>query len=59
MVFKVRTLVILLITQFSLVSFMIGEGNGNLLQYSYQKNSMDRRAWLVLVHGVAESHMTN
>ena len=59
MVFKVRTLVILLITQFSLVSFMIEEGNGNLLQYSYQKNSMDRRAWLVLVHGVAESHMTN
>ena len=25
-----------------------GEGNGNPLQYSYLKNSMDRGAWWVL-----------
>ena len=24
-------------------------GNGNLLQYSYLKNSMDRRAWWIVV----------
>ena len=31
------------------------EGNGNLLQYSYLENSMDRGAWWVIVHGVAIS----
>ena len=31
-----------------------GEGNGNLLQYSYLKNSMDREAWQATVHGVAK-----
>ena len=30
-------------------------GNGNLLQYSSLENSVDRRAWWVTVHGVAES----
>ena len=29
-----------------------GIGNGNLLQYSCMKNSMDRRAWQAIVHGV-------
>ena len=29
------------------------EGNGNLLQYSYVRNSMDRGAWQTAVHGVA------
>ena len=29
-----------------------GEGNGNPLQYSYLKNSMDRGAWQAAVHGV-------
>ena len=28
-----------------------GEGNGNPLQYSRLENSMDRRVWLVIVHG--------
>ena len=30
-----------------------GEGNGNLLQYSFLGNPMDRRAWWATVHGVA------
>ena len=33
----------------------LGEGNGNLLQYSCLKNPMDRGAWQATVHGVAES----
>ena len=32
-----------------------GEGNGNALQYSCLKNSMDRGAWQAIVHGVAKS----
>ena len=32
-----------------------GEGNGNPLQYSCLKNSMDRRAWLATVHEVTKS----
>ena len=32
-----------------------GEGNGNPLQYSCLGNPMDRGAWLVTVHGVAQS----
>ena len=35
-----------------------GGGNGNPFQYSYLKNSMDRGAWEAIVHGVAESDMT-
>ena len=34
-----------------------GEGNGNTLQYSCLKNSMDRVVWQVIVHGVEESDM--
>ena len=30
-----------------------GEGNGNLLQYSFLENPMDRGAWQATVHGVA------
>ena len=30
-----------------------GEGNGNLLQYSYLENPMDRGAWQAIVRGVA------
>ena len=30
-----------------------GVGNGNPLQYSCMKNSMDRRAWWAIVHAVA------
>ena len=32
-----------------------GERNGNPLQYSCLKNSMDRRAWCATVHGVTKS----
>ena len=32
-----------------------GEGNGNLLQYSYLENPMDRGAWQVTVHWVTKS----
>ena len=35
-----------------------GEGNDYLLQYSCLENSMDRGAWWAIVHGVAESDMT-
>ena len=33
-----------------------GEGNGNLLQYSWLGNPMDRGAWWATVLGVAKSH---
>jgi len=32
-----------------------GGGHGNSLQYSCLENSMDRRAWQAIVHGVAKS----
>ena len=32
-----------------------GGGPGNLLQYSYLENPMDRRAYQAIVHGVAKS----
>ena len=32
-----------------------GVGNGNLLQYSFLENSMDRGAWWTTVHGATES----
>ena len=33
----------------------LGEGNGNLLQYSCLENPMDRGAWSATVHGFAKS----
>ena len=30
-------------------------GNGNLLQYSYLENSMDRGAWQTTAHGFTKS----
>ena len=36
-----------------------GKGNGNLVQYSYLENPMDRGVWWATVHGVTkESDMT-
>ena len=35
-----------------------GEGNGSPLECSCLENSMDRGAWQAIVHGVAESEMT-
>ena len=32
-----------------------GEGNGNLFQYSYLENPMDRGTWWATVHGVTKS----
>ena len=32
-----------------------GEGNGNVLQYSYLENPMDRGAWWAIVHGATKS----
>ena len=36
----------------------LGEGNGNLLQYSCLENPMDRGAWQATVREVAESDRT-
>ena len=35
-----------------------GGGHGDSLQYSFLENSVDRGAWQAIVHGVAESDMT-
>ena len=35
-----------------------GEGNGNPLQFSCLENSMDRRGWTAIIHGITESDMT-
>ena len=35
-----------------------GEGNDNLLPYSYLENSMDRGAWQAVIDGVQKSEMT-
>ena len=35
-----------------------GVGNGNTLQYSCLKNSIDKGAWWATVHEVEESNMT-
>ena len=32
-----------------------GEGNGNLLQYSYLENPLGGGAWRATVHGIAKS----
>ena len=37
------------------LNVLVGEGNGNPLQYSCLENPMDRGAWLTAVHGVAKS----
>ena len=36
---------------------MLGEGNGNPLQYSCLENPMGGGAWKATVHGVAKSDM--
>ena len=37
---------------------ILGEGNGNPLQYSFLENPMERGAWRATVHGVTESDTT-
>ena len=37
--------------------FVIGEGNGDLLQYSCLENPMVGGAWLAAVHGVSKSRI--
>ena len=34
----------------------VGEGNGNLLQFSFLGNPVDRGAWWATVHGVTKRH---
>ena len=34
---------------------IIGEGNGNSLQYSCLENSMDKGAWQATLHGVTKN----
>ena len=36
---------------------LLGEGNGNPLQYSYLENPMDGGAWWATVHRVAKSRI--
>ena len=36
----------------------LGEGHGNLLQYSCLEKPRDRGTWQATAHGVAESDMT-
>ena len=37
------------------ISFLLGEGNGTLLQYSCLENPIDGGAWWAAVHGVEKS----
>ena len=43
-----------LIFTMCLLDIIIGEGNGNSLQYSCLGNLMDRGAWQAKVHGVSK-----
>ena len=45
-------------TQLYSSHMLVGEGNGNPLQYSCLENLMDGGAWWATVHGVAELDMT-
>ena len=40
---------------FMLLVHTLGEGNGNILQYSCLENSVDGGAWCAVVHGAAQS----
>ena len=40
---------------FTLFQLLVGEGNGNPLQYSCLENPVDRGAWWAAVHGVTQS----
>ena len=50
--FSTSSLTLLL---FQVVAIVIGEGNGNLLQYSCLENPRDRGAWWAAVYGIAQS----
>ena len=39
----------------TLLKILLGEGNGNQLQYSCLENSMDRGAWQATAHGVKKN----
>ena len=59
MVWKVKNLLAMQETQGSIPGLRRcpGEGNGYPLQYSCLENSMDRGAWQVTVHEVANNQM--
>ena len=40
--------------KFEFSKLLLGEGNGNPLQYSCLENPMNRGAWWAAVHGVAK-----
>ena len=56
---KVKNHLLMQEMQETQVQFLLGRspggGNGNLLQYSYQENPMDRGAWWAIVYGAAKS----
>ena len=37
------------------IDLLLGEGNGNSLQYSCLENPVDWKAWRAMVHGVTKS----
>ena len=45
----------LMISEYFIDNDIIGEGNGNPLQYSCLGNPMDKGAWWATVHGVTKS----
>ena len=50
-----------MLSHFSCVPVFVGEGNGNLLQYSCLENSIDKGAWQATIYGVTKSwiHLSN
>ena len=43
------------VCSFFICIYVVGESNGNLLQYSCLENPMDGAAWWAAVHGIAKS----
>ena len=52
---QVLVVCLLLISYLSRSMYLLGEGNGNPLQYSCLENPRDGGAWWAAVYGVAQS----